>query len=99
VRTVIGRVHGENGTREAYRRLLDGGFAPGSVEVQGAIGAAWRSLVWRSAPWKPLMHLRWGDSLVIVRTADEHAPRAATILQAAGGADVIMRPVPLRHRY
>jgi hypothetical protein len=99
VRTVVCRVHGENSTREAYRRLLAGGFAPASIKVQGAVGAACCSLVWRSVLWKSLIHLRWGDSLVIVRTADQHAPRAATILTAAGGADVIIRPVHACHRY
>ena len=82
MQTVVCRAHGQDATQEAVRRLQEGGFAPASVEVRSGLRAAWQSMTW----------LRRGDSLVIVRTADEHAPRAAAILDAAGAADVHVRP-------
>ncbi len=73
------------------RQLQEGGFSPASVEIQSPLRAAWQSMTWRSCLWPSVLHLRRGDSLVIVRTADEHAPRAAAILEAAGALEVCLR--------
>ena len=59
------------------RQLQEGGFSPASVEIQSPLRAAWQSMTWRSCLWPSVLHLRRGDSLVIVRTADEHAPRGS----------------------
>lgn len=99
MQTVVCRVHGEDAAQRALRQLQEGGFAPASVEVQSGLRAAWRSVTWPSFLWHSVVRLRRGDSLVIVRTADEHAPRAAAILEAAGAADVLTRPSSESHLY
>ena len=81
MQAVVCRVHSEEALQEAVQRLQEGGFAPASVEVRSGFRASWRAMV----------RLRKGDTLVIVRTADEHAPRAAAILNAAGAELVHVR--------
>ena len=97
MRTVICRVHGQDVVHNVTRQLHDGGFAPGSIEVQGVLKTTWRSVLWQCSLWPFLIRLRWGDTLIIVRTADEHAQRAVTILEAAGGADINVRPAREHH--